>query len=247
MPRCVIKITGSHAAHFLQNLITNDVNKAQGALVYAALLTPQGKFVADFFVLRQGEAFWLDVAQQSAALLTQRLTMYRLRADVQITQTDLHVNRGLGEPPPDGHRDPRHAAMGWRAYRAAPPKPASPPIDWTALRVRHAIPQTGIELTPARYILEMGFERLNGVDFAKGCYVGQEIIARMKHKAVLRKGLARVSICGAAEPDTPITAQGKAVGTLLSRSEDHALAFLRFDRAVGEMHAGTALVRLAND
>jgi folate-binding protein YgfZ len=104
------------------------------------------------------------------------------------------------------------------------------------------VPETGIELTPDTFILEVGFERLGGVDFRKGCYVGQEVTARMKHKTELRKGLARVRIDGAASAGAEITADGKPAGTLGTRSGDKALAYLRFDRAVGEMRAGDARV-----
>ena len=115
--------------------------------------------------------------------------------------------------------------------------------DWDALRVAHVIPETGIELTPDTYILEAGFERLNGIDFRKGCYVGQEIAARMKHKTELKKGLAQVAVSGtvsAVPVGTPITAEGKTVGTLYTQSGVFGLAHLRFDRAMGAMQAGPA-------
>ncbi len=103
--------------------------------------------------------------------------------------------------------------------------------------------ESGVELIPDEsYILEAGFERLNGVDFRKGCYVGQEVTARMKHKTELRKGLAVVAVEGAADVGTEITAEGKPVGTLYTRSGDRALAYLRFDRAGTHMAAGGAIV-----
>ncbi len=102
----------------------------------------------------------------------------------------------------------------------------------------------GIELiADDSYILECGFERLNGVDFRKGCCVGQEVTARMKHKTDLRKGLARVTVRGNAAPGTAITTGDKPVGTLFTRSGDRAIAYLRFDRAEGPMQAGAAEVR----
>jgi hypothetical protein len=104
------------------------------------------------------------------------------------------------------------------------------------------IPQSGVELTPDTFILEMAFERLHGVDFRKGCYVGQEVTARMKHKTELRKGLAKVAVEGAAGAGAQITTDGKPAGTLLTRAGDEALAYLRFDRSTGEMRADTAIV-----
>ncbi len=238
--RRILRLTGTDTRDFLQGLITNDINKLDQGLVYAAILTPQGKFLADFFLKADGQDVLVDVDESLADLLVQRLGMYKLRADVRISDADLHLHRGLGEVPDDGLADPRSAAMGWRAYRIC--QQTNDKTDWVALRVAHMVPRTGIELTPDSFILEVGFERLNGVDFRKGCYVGQEVTARMKHKTELRKGLARVAIEGAAESGTAIEAGGKAAGTLLSRSGDQALAYLRFDRATGPMQAGDATV-----
>ena len=128
--------------------------------------------------------------------------------------------------------------MGWRAYDGRPDEPA----DWDDLRVTNLIPETGIELVPNdSYPLEVHFERLHGVDFKKGCYVGQEVTARMKHKTELKKGLAQVSITGHAPAGTEITTpDGKPAGTLYTTANGKALAYLRFDRAQGEMTAGTA-------
>ena len=121
---------------------------------------------------------------------------------------------------------------------------ALPPAELEARRIALGVPETGVELRPDdAYILEMGFERLHGVDFRKGCYVGQEVTARMKHKTELRKGLARVALDGAAAPGTEILRDGRAVGTLLTTAGDRALAYLRFDRAEGELTAGGARVR----
>ncbi|KKL11913.1 hypothetical protein LCGC14_2541010, partial [marine sediment metagenome] len=114
--------------------------------------------------------------------------------------------------------------------------------DWNALRVAHLIPETGVELTPDTFILEAGFDRINGLDFRKGCYVGQEVTARMKHKTELRKGLARVTLEGPAEPGTPIMAGDKPAGTLHSRSGNQAIAYLRHDRTGGALTAGAARV-----
>ncbi len=143
--------------------------------------------------------------------------------------------------PDGGHDDPRHPALGWRLYADAPG--GAPAIDWDAIRVAHCIPETGAELTGDSYILEAGFERLHGVDFRKGCYVGQEVTARMKHKTELRKGFTTVALDGAAVPGTPIlTAEGKDAGMLHTVSGDQAIAYLRFDRATGPMRAGDAQV-----
>jgi len=241
MTRTVFEISGTDAEHFLQGLVTNDVGKLDSGPVYAALLTPQGKYLADFFLFRRGDAIMLDVDAGLAADLARRLAMYKLRADVSIVETRLKLQCGTGTPPEGAIPDPRHPEMGWRLYGD---QEGDDGTDFDALRVRHCIPETGIELTPDTFILEAGFERLNGVDFRKGCYVGQEVTARMKHKTTLQKGLVTVRISGAAPVGTPITAGGKPAGTLFSQSGDQAIAYLRFNRAGGEMQAGDAVLTL---
>lgn len=239
MARKVIAVSGPDRESFLQNLVTNDVAKARDGLVYAALLTPQGKYLADFFVVGDGERLLIDVDASLAPGLMQRLAIYRLRAKVTLEETDIGVARGTGPAPEGALADPRHPSLGWRLYGAD----GDDGTDWDALRVAQVIPETGVELTPDTYILEVGFERLGGVDFKKGCYVGQEVTARMKHKTELRKGLAHVKVEGEATAGTPIHAGDREAGVLLTRAGDRAIAWLRFDRAEGEMTAGSARVR----
>lgn len=247
--RAVLRVSGPDALDFLQGLVTNDVRRLAAGPVYAALLSPQGKYLFDFFLVPDGDDVLVDVKADRAAALAQRLGMYRLRADVAVERTELAVVAGLGAPPAGAVADPRDAELGWRAYVADPAKrlagmAALAPDEIAARRVELVVPETGIELQPDEsYILEMGFERLNGVDFRKGCYVGQEVTARMKHKTELRKGLARVVLDGAAPPGTEILRDGRAAGTLFTTAGDRGLAYLRFDRAEGELTAGAARVR----
>lgn len=243
--REVLAVTGADRLGFLKGLVSRDPLGPGQGLSYAALLTPQGKYICDFLMLQEPERVLLDVRAGAAQRLSRRLAMYRLRAKVDIAPTGLRVWRGLGEAPPGAWPDPRHSALGWRAYGPEGTMESVPPeIDWDAIRVAHCIPETDIELRAEdSYILEAGFERLHGVDFRKGCYVGQEVTARMKHKTELRKGLATVAVEGAAEPGTPITAGGRGVGTLFTRSGNKAIAYLRLDRATGAMEAGAAQVR----
>ncbi len=236
--RKVLRIGGADREHFLQGLVSNNVT-GLSALTYAAILTPQGKFIADFFLLPDGESILLDCAAEAAPGLFMKLKMYKLRAAVTLEETQLYAIRGIGDMPEDGWPDPRHTALGWRAYRTEPGD--APTIDWDAIRVEHCIPESGTELGPDSYILEAGFERLNGVSFRKGCYVGQEVTARMKHKTELRKGFVTVSLDGPAEPGTPITLEdGREVGKLHTISGGKAIAYLRFDRAKGVLKAGEA-------
>jgi tRNA-modifying protein YgfZ len=236
--RVVLHLDGPDVEPFLQGLITNDARKLAHGPVWAALLTPQGKYLVDFLLVPAPSGVWLDVAEPHAADLERRLAMYRLRANVTITRTDLQVTRGLGAPPPGAVADPRHPALGWRAYGV----PGGPPqVDWDAIRVEHCIPETGVELIPNdSYILEAGFERLNGVDFRKGCYVGQEVTARMKHKTELRKGLVTVGVSGAAPVGTPVLAGDRQVGTLFTSAGGRAIAHLRADLPDAPLLAGAA-------
>jgi tRNA-modifying protein YgfZ len=242
--RRIYQIIGADALSFLQGMTSNDVlplAKAPG-IVWTALLTPQGKYLADFFVVNTGDALLLDIKDSIADSTLRRLSMYKLRSDVAFGPTDLAVTRGLGPAPQGALEDPRHPALGWRAYGATG---TAPQIDWDALRVTHLIPETGVELIPDdSYLLEHGFERLNGVNFRKGCYVGQEVTARMKHKTELRKGLVQVAITGAAPIGTEVRAGEKLVGRLFTQSGGRALAYLRLDQAQGEMTAQDATLRL---
>jgi len=240
MARKVFEITGTEAEHFLQGLVTNDLARLDQGIVYTAMLTPQGKYLADFFLLRRGDAILLDVDDSLADTLVQRLSMYKLRADVTITETDLKVRRGTGDMPDGALPDPRHEALGWRLYGAGDDDDGT---DFDAIRVAHCIPETGIELTPDTLILEAGLERLSGVDFRKGCYVGQEVTARMKHKTELRKGLTVVAVTGSAPVGSEIaTPEGKPAGRLYTQSGGRGIAWLRFDRAGPGMTAGEARV-----
>jgi tRNA-modifying protein YgfZ len=241
--RRITAVTGEDALTFLQGLVTNDVlplGRGPG-IVWAGFLTPQGKYLADFFVVNTGTALLIDLPEPLADATLRRLAMYRLRAKIALVPSDLRVGRGLGTPPADALPDPRHPGMGWRRY--APDAADAPGVDFDALRVEHLVPECGTELlADDSYILEMGFDRLHGVDFRKGCYVGQEVTARMRHKTELRKGLVRVRLDGAAAPGTPIMAGDREAGRLGTRSGDRALAWLRFDRMGDDLRADGARV-----
>ena len=239
MTRKILQVTGADRVKFLQGLVTNDVNRlAEVGILYAALLTSQGKYLADFFLVDRGDAILIDVKQSHGDGLKQRLNMYRLRADVTLAESALKVATGTGATPQGALADPRHPKLGWRAYGQTGGDDGT---NVDAIRVAHCIPETGVELTPETYILEAGFERLGGVDFRKGCYVGQEVTARMKHKTTLKKGLFTVDVDGAAPVGSEIVnADGRIAGTLFTQADGQGLAFLRCDRADGPLRAGDA-------
>ena len=236
--RKILRVGGKDRVEFLQGLVSNDVTRAP---CWAALLTPQGKYLADFLILPDDDSLLLDVDARLADDLMRRLSMYRLRAAVELSETPLQVTRGTGPAPAGAIPDPRHPALGWRLYGD---EGGDDGTDWDAIRVTHTIPETLVELIPNEtYILEAGFERLHGVDFRKGCYVGQEVTARMRHKTELRKGLVGVAVEGEAPVGTPIlTGNGREAGVLYTQSGGRGIAHLRFDRMGEGMTAGGVAV-----
>jgi hypothetical protein len=233
MQRKVFRFSGTDARKFLQNLITNDIKRLDTGPVYSALLTPQGKFIADFFLIPDGNDILMDVDTDAAAPLISRLNIYKLRADVTISETNLIVSRGLNDAPEGAVADPRDANLGWRYYGAEDHNTDT--VDWDVLRVDHKIPEMGRELDAESYILEMGFEGLNGVDFRKGCYVGQEVTARMKHKTELRKGLVRLVSDADIPENADVVSNGKVIGRTHTSAGKRALAYLRYDRVDGDI------------
>ena len=234
--RTILCVSGPDAKSFLQNLVTNDVTKLSNGIIYSALLTPQGKLVTDFFLIESGQDILIDVNSRVSDALLKMLSLYKLRADVSIEKTDLKVSTGIKNKPQKALEDPRHPNMGWRYYSEKDISEKN--IDWENLRIENLIPEFGKELSSDSYILEYGFEKLNGVDFRKGCYVGQEVTARMKHKSKLRKGLTIVETKGRVPFDTPIYANDKIVGKVFSSTSSRALAYLRFELATKKMLAG---------
>ena len=235
--RTVLCVSGPDAKSFLQNLVTNDVTKLNNNIIYSALLTPQGKLVTDFFLADLGQDILIDVNSTVSDTLLKLLNLYKLRAEISIEKTELKVSKGINNKPQKGLDDPRHPKMGWRCYIDQDVSEKN--IDWEKLRIENLIPEFGKELSSDSYILEYGFEKLNGVDFKKGCYVGQEVTARMKHKTKLRKGLAIVETTGRVPFDTPIYANNKIVGKVFTCTNSKALAYLRFDATEKKMMAGT--------
>jgi tRNA-modifying protein YgfZ len=245
MGRGFLRITGEDRVSFLQGLVTCDMKRlTERGILYGAHLSPQGKYLASFFLVPDGaDGVLMDMAEAELPAMAQRLAMFKLRAKVNVDAVERSLTLGIGPAPEGALPDPRDPAMGWRLYGAA--LSAGAPLDWDAIRVAAGVPEAGIELVPGEsFILEMGLERLGGVDFRKGCYVGQEVTARMHLKTELRKGLVQVEVVGAALPGAAITtADGREAGVLMTRAGDRALAYLRFERAEGPLTAGQASVR----
>ena len=272
--RGVVSVDGPEAGPFLQGLISNDIERVtEDCGIYAALLTPQGKFLHDFFVLRRGAGYLLDCEGQRTGDLGRRLMAYRLRADVALADAteDFRVialldgeggDDAFGLPPGAGSvapceggwimRDPRNVALGLRAVlprlgdlsflEQAGFSPGNP-ADYERHRIALGAPDGSRDMEVGRAtLMECGFEALNGVDFEKGCYVGQELTARTKHRGLVRRRLAVVTLDGPLPPaGTPIVAGEREVGEIRSGLDGAALAVLRLERIAAAAEAGTPL------
>ena len=245
--RVLISVSGPDAQKFLQSLITNELNNSENRLLYSALLTPQGKYLNDFFIIKKTDnTFLIDISSQSAEQFIKRLSMYKLRSHVDVESIDGVVCVGLSRKPTEAFFDPRDDKLGWRQYlleKDVPSEAAQLPLEmYEKLRVDLCIPETNIELLVDKtFILEAGFEKLSGVSFTKGCYVGQEVTARMRHKTELQKGLVKVRISGSIGDSTmEIMSEGKVVGSLFTRHENLAIAYLKFKYIDKPLQVGDA-------
>jgi folate-binding protein YgfZ len=249
--RGVVSVSGVDAEKLLAGLITNDMALlGQAPAIYAGLLTPQGKILFDFFVARSGDGFLLDVARGQAPTLAKRLTLYKLRAAVEIADVSQeHAVAALwgGETPLEcGPRcivfaDPRLENMGARALMQVPlPSDlggseivAATDQDYHAHRVRLGVPEGGKDYAFGdTFPHEALFDQLHGVSFTKGCYVGQEVVSRMQHRATVRKRI--VPVTGAEELPAggiEVMAGEVAIGSLGSVAGHRGLALIRLDRA----------------
>lgn len=241
--RRLIRISGKDAVDFLQNLITCEVEAlSPGEFIPGALLTPQGKILFDFIIRREesGESFILETDQEQQGPLVRRLTMYRLRAAVSIEASDDEgVSAFWGEDiPQGGHADSRFGRAGVPLYRLAGKHTDGPEQDYDRLRI-----DCGIVIAGRDYPLQDAFPHdvmmdvTGGVSFKKGCFVGQEVVSRMKHRGTARRRVAIVSAAGEIVPGQDITAEGKPIGTLGSVVGNRGLAIVRTDRA-GDAMAG---------
>ncbi len=239
--RGVIVIDGDDRVAFLQGLVSNDVEAAQpGHAVWAALLTPQGKWLADFFVFSDGDALLLDAEAEQIPMLIQRLSRYRLRMKAELrAQPGLHVHVAWqGRPDVAGiiAPDPRLPAFAWRILTPGPLATNATPEDWDGHRLAAGLPDGSKDMEPDRSVLlEAGFDELSGVSWSKGCYMGQELTARTKYRGLIKRRLVPVSIDGPLpSPGTAILLDSTEVGAMRSGRDTIGLASLRID-ALGKM------------
>jgi tRNA-modifying protein YgfZ len=261
--RGVVKVSGSDARDFLNGLLTTDVTLLRPGLGrFGALLTPQGKITTDFLITEapsgHGGGFLIDCPRALAQALADKLGFYKLRAKVSVE--NLSDSLGVlaawdGEPalkPNLAFAEPREVALGWRilvpeelAQKAADLIGAEM-VDSTAYdahRIVSGIPRGGLDFIYGdAFPHETNMDRLHGVDFDKGCYVGQEVVSRMQHRGTARTRTVRIILDGPApEPGAAILAGDKSVGTMGSTAGHHGLALIRIDRVADALEAGVPL------
>ncbi len=238
--RGAIAIEGEDRVSFLQGLVSNDVEQASPErAVWAAFLTPQGKWLADFFILTDGDRLLLDAERAQIAGLVPRLSRYRLRAKVTVKADDsLRVYAAWdGAPPPCpiAAPDPRLPAAGWRLIAAAPLPTNATPAAYDSHRLSLGLPDGSRDMeTEKTVLLEAGFDELSGVSWTKGCYMGQELTARTKYRGLVKRRLVPVAVQGPAPaPGTPIRRGGIDLGTMRSAHDGTGMAVLRLDALKG--------------
>jgi tRNA-modifying protein YgfZ len=263
--RGVVKVAGDEARAFLDTLVTSSMDGvAEGKAIHTALLTPQGKIITDFFVTEaaadDGGGFYCDVPLVSVAELAKRLTFYKLRAKVSVENLSETLGviavwggtadiAGLGL----AFADPRLPALGYRliahktqieaviAEAGAAPAPLD---DYHAHRAHHGIGEVAFDFALGdAFPHEINMDQLHGIDFKKGCYVGQEVVSRMQHRGTARTRLVqlRYNEGFVASSGVPVMAGEKALGTTGTAANGIGLAMIRLDRAAEAMAAGIAI------
>jgi len=245
--RAVLAIEGEDRVSFLQGLVSNDVTEAApGRALWAALLTPQGKWLADFFIFADGDRLLLDCERGQAPDVLQRLSRYRLRSRVALSAAnDLSVYAAWGGAPTVQaitSPDPRLPEAGWRLLSAVPLPTTALEADWDRHRLALGLPDGSRDLEAEKTVLlEAGFDELHGVSWSKGCYMGQELTARTKYRGLVKRRLLPVAIEGPLPPPgTPVLSDGREVGTMRSGREQAGLAVLRLDALDGALACGAA-------
>lgn len=233
--RAAITVSGPDRYTFLQGLITNDINKVESGLVYACLLTPQGKFLFDFFVRLENEELILECeGGERAEALLKKLKLYKLHSDVTLDLNDQDVWVLWGDMDLDHPRDPRHLDLGFRSYTKPEQGEDTPFEAWDEHRISLCVPDGSRDLIPEKSTMSEGnMDALNAIDYKKGCYVGQELTARMHYRGLAKKRLYTVEF--ESEAPAPLSDlkdnDGKNIGEMRSSSSNLGLALLKIEAA----------------
>ncbi|WP_298160784.1 folate-binding protein YgfZ [Brevundimonas sp.] len=233
--RALVKVSGPDAKPFLHNLLTQDVETlAPGQVRFGALLSPPGRLLFDLFLWGDEDGVVLDVAADRRDALIQRLSMYRLRAKVEILADDRPVSVSWPGVAEGFTADPRTATLGGRAVGETPTSASED--DWQAHRLAVGVPDPALDVDEGTYPIEANFDLLNGIDFAKGCFVGQETTSRMKRRGEIRKRMLPLTFDGPAPPAGTEVLNGELrAGEVLTGRDGAAMALVRLDRIDGEL------------
>lgn len=239
--RALVRIAGPDWRDFLQGLLTQDVETlAPGELRFGALLTPQGKLLFDLFILGTSDGALIDVAADRRDALIQRLTIYRLRAKVEIAADPGAVSAAWGESPSAGPgwvADPRLPTLGWRGYGAVAPEGAvdAGEATYDAHRLALGVPDPARDApSETTYPIEANFDLLGGIDFKKGCFVGQETTSRMKRRGAIKTRMLPLRVEGATPAfGAEVLAGSLRAGEVRTGADGVVMALLRLDRIAG--------------
>jgi folate-binding protein YgfZ len=262
--RSLIAVGGEDWRAFLQGQLTQDVDTlAVGEARFAALLTPQGRLLFDMFVIGRQDGCWLDVEASQRDALIQRLTIYKLRAKVQFAPDPSPVSALFTAHPdesrdPDGgsawvpafagmsgaYRDPRLPELGWRGYGVSEP-PNADEAAYDRHRLSLGVPGPADWGSDRTYPIEANFDLLNGIDFKKGCFVGQETTSRMKRRGAIKNRMLPITFDGPPPPfGAEVLNSELRAGEVLSGRDGMAMALLRLDRIGGDLTADGRPVRV---
>ena len=235
--RALIRVSGPDARPFLHNLLTQDVETlGEGELRFGALLSPPGRLLFDLFLWGEADAVVLDVAADHRDALLQRLAMYRLRAQVEVTMDDREVCASWPDTADGFTADPRTPGLGGRHLGGAVANDATED-DWQAHRLAVGVPDpTADTLFDKTWPIEANFDLLNGIDFGKGCFVGQETASRMKRRGTIKNRMLPITFDGPPPPFGAEVLNGELrAGEVLSGSDGAAMALVRLDRLQGTL------------
>lgn len=252
--RALIALSGPDWRSYLHGLVTNDVETLRpGEARFAALLTPQGRLLWDLFVIGRDDGCWLDVAAAHREAIVQRLTMYRLRAKVEIAAEEGKVAAlfSVQDPPPGGEhlmvQDPRLPALGLRGYGVAAPAGAelAGEAAYDAHRLALGVPGAADWGSDKTYPIEANFDLLHGIDFKKGCFVGQETTSRMKRRGQIKNRMLPITFDGPPPaPGAEVLNGALRAGEVCSGIDGRAMALVRLDRIDGDLAVDERPVRI---
>lgn len=245
--RSVVKISGPDRLKFLQNLVTNDLTKMQDSaigVIYAMMLSPQGRFLFDLFILNFENHYLLDVFSETKDILIKKLSMYKINLEVTIEDMpELYVGYENEKSSEFAFKDPRYLRLGYRTICNTKPENSSLSL-YVEDKYQYTIPDGGIDLIQDKAMpQEYGAEELNAISYTKGCYIGQEVISRTKSQGVVRKKIYKINSefdLGGIIHGTEITLNDKKIGIFCSGYQREGIALIRVEDLAGANNATLA-------